>query len=239
MNWKNWSKPWMTKKYELIVFDWDGTLMDSEARIVTCIQRAALEARLPVPSQAAARDIIGLGLSEAVQRLFPAVDGGELDRLTEAYRTHWLGDEVEPETMFAGARQLIVGLHGAGHLLAVATGKSRRGLDKALTDSGLGDWFHASRCADETFSKPHPQMLEEILCDLATSPQVAVVVGDTEYDMQMAASAGVDAVGMAHGVHAPERLVAAGALQCFDDLSALSDWLLAPTLDTQAGENRK
>ena len=229
----------MTKKYELIVFDWDGTLMDSEARIVTCIQRAALDVRLPVPSQAAASNIIGLGLLEAVQRLFPTVDDREVDRLAEAYRTHWLGDAVEPAVMFAGARQLIEGLHGAGHLLAVATGKSRRGLDKALADSGLGDWFHATRCADETFSKPHPQMLEEILCDLDTSPQAAVVVGDTEYDMQMAASAGVDAIGMAHGVHAPERLVAAGALQCFDDLSALSDWLLAPALDPQAGENRK
>ncbi len=232
MNWHNWSKPWMTKRYQLIVFDWDGTLMDSEARIVACIQQAAADAGLPVPSDAAARDIIGLGLLEAVQRLFPEVGRPDVDGLVDAYRRHWLGEAIEPARMFAGAQQMIEGLHTAGHLLAVATGKSRRGLDKALAESGLGDWFHTTRCADETLSKPHPQMLEEILCDLDTRPQAAVVVGDTEYDMQMAASAGVDAVAVAHGVHAPERLVAAGALACFEDLPALSQWLSAPTLDS-------
>jgi len=215
----------MNKKYQLIVFDWDGTLMDSEARIVTCMQRAARDVDMPVPDHAATRDIIGLGLAEAVQRLFPAADARGLEALIGAYRHHWLGDEIQPAAMFAGAHEMVEELHRAGCLLAVATGKSRRGLDKVLEESGLAGFFHASRCADETFSKPHPQMLQEILTDLDTHPAAAVVVGDTEYDMQMARNAGVDALGVAHGVHASDRLLAYGAITCFDDLFGLAAWL--------------
>lgn len=225
----------MSRKYELIVFDWDGTLMDSEARIVACMRHAARDAGVAPPSDAATRDIIGLGLREAVQRLFPDVNPGGIDELVEAYRRHWLGDLMEPAPLFAGARELVEGLRDAGHLLAVATGKSRRGLDKAFADSGLGGFFDASRCADEAFSKPHPQMLLDILTDLDTRAQAAVVVGDTEYDMQMARGAGVDAVGVAHGVHAAERLLAQGAMRCFDDLYTLSDWLLGPDTHQSAG----
>ncbi|MCB1786876.1 MAG: HAD-IA family hydrolase [Chromatiaceae bacterium] len=215
----------MGASYELVVFDWDGTLMDSEARIVTCMQLAARDCGIAVPDRAAARDIIGLGLEEAVQRLFPALDRSGVAALTDAYRAHWLGDAVDAAPMFAGARELIESLHRQGRLLAVATGKSRRGLDRALQESGLGGFFHASRCADEAFSKPHPQMLQDILTDLDTAPGAALVVGDTEYDMQMASAAGVDAVGVGHGVHAAERLLSEGALTCFDDLFALAEWL--------------
>ena len=215
----------MNKTYELMVFDWDGTLMDSEARIVTCMQRAAAQAGMPVPGNAAARDVIGLGLTEAVQRLFPDADMPAVTALVEAYRMHWLGDQVVAAPMFAGASELIEGLYDAGVLLAVATGKSRRGLDKALDESGLGRFFHATRCADEAFSKPHPQMLEDILTDLGTAAARAVMFGDTEYEMQMARTAGVAAVAVSHGVHAPARLLANGATACFDDLFQLSDWL--------------
>lgn len=220
----------MSKKYQLIVFDWDGTLMDSEARIVTCMQMAAVDAGVDVPSNEQARDVIGLGLREAIARAFPGSDDATVDRLVEGYRRNWLGDAVDAAPMFDGARALIERLHDAGTLLAVATGKSRRGLDKALDESGLGAFFHATRCADETFSKPHPQMLEEILVDLDTAPGDAVVVGDTEYDMQMARNARVDALGVSHGVHATERLMANGALQCFNNLHELSDWLKQPVL---------
>lgn len=225
----------MSKRYELVVFDWDGTLMDSEARIVTCMQRAAEEIGLPVPTRAAARDIIGLGLSEAVQRLFPGAEAQTVDGLVEAYRGHWLGNEVEAAIMFEGAVELITQLNRAGHLLAVATGKSRRGLDKSLDESGLRDFFHITRCADEAFSKPHPQMLQEILIDLDADPTAAVVVGDTEYDMQMASAAGVDAVGVSHGVHTTDRLMSHGAITCFDDLFQLSGWLNIPTEHTDSG----
>ena len=223
----------MSNRYELVVFDWDGTLMNSEARIVACMQRAAADAGFPVPTRASARDIIGLGMREAVERLFPTAETQGIETLIGAYRGHWLGDEVEAETMFSGALELVSGLHEAGYLLAVATGKSRQGLDKAFAESGLGVYFHASRCADETFSKPHPQMLEEILTDLDTSPSAALVIGDTEYDMQMAKNAGVEAVGVAHGVHAAERLLAQGALRCFDDLDEFSGWLQQPSISSR------
>jgi phosphoglycolate phosphatase len=225
----------MNKRYELIVFDWDGTLMDSEARIVACMQRAASDVAMPVPTVAAARDIIGLGLPEAMQRLFPNAEGQAAEALIDAYRSHWLGNQVNAATMFGGALELVAGLHRGGCLLAVATGKSRRGLDKALDESGMADFFHATRCADETFSKPHPQMLQEILVDLDTGPGSAVVIGDTEYDMQMARAAGVDAVGVSHGVHASDRLMAQGAMACFDDLFQLSGWLNARAGSSQEG----
>lgn len=225
----------MNNGFELIVFDWDGTLMDSEARIVDCMQRAARDLGEPVPSDAASRDVIGLGLNEAVARLFPQAERTLIQALVDAYRDHWLGDEVEAAVMFEGAERLVSELHGRGVLLGVATGKSRRGLDKAMLDSGLGDYFHATRCADETFSKPHPQMLEEILTDLDTRPASALVVGDTEYDMRMAASAGVAAVGVGHGVHSAERLLAAGARHCFANLPQLSDWLMNPNVVTEEG----
>ena len=215
----------MKLKYDLVVFDWDGTLMDSEARIVDCMQRAAADVGVDVPGRAEARDIIGLGLEQAVARLFPRADAARVGAIVDAYRRHWLGDEVAPASMFAGSHELVAELHEAGSLLAVATGKSRKGLEKSLAESGLGGLFHVTRCADETFSKPHPQMLEEILTDLDTAPRRAIMVGDTEYDMQMAANAGVPAVGVTHGVHSAERLLAHGALQCFDDLLSLAHWL--------------
>ena len=215
----------MTKRFDLIVFDWDGTLMDSEVRIVTCMQRAADDVGLPVPNRLAASDVIGLGLSEALGRLFPSADEASLEAVVAAYRRHWLGDEIASSALFDGAEALVERLRGSGHLLAIATGKSRRGLDVALQQSGLTDLFHATRCADETFSKPHPQMLQEILTDLDTAPGEAVMVGDTEYDMQMAANAGVAAVGVAHGVHEAQRLLAHGALHCFGDLFELAEWL--------------
>lgn len=217
----------MNRRYDVIVFDWDGTLMDSEARIVTCMQRAAADAGVPVPDAAAARDVIGLGLREAIARLF-GVGDDYVERIANAYRAHWLGDDVEAAVMFAGAEEMLRDLHREGHLLAVATGKSRRGLDKALDESGLGDLFHVTRCADETFSKPHPQMLEEILTDLNARPEYAIVVGDSEYDIQMATNAGVASVGVTHGVHAAERLLANGASHCFTNLDDLHRWLKEP-----------
>lgn len=214
--------------YELIVFDWDGTLMNSEGRIVACLQRAADDVGLPVPSAAASRDIIGLGLDDAMARLFPGTDATGQAALVDAYRTHWLDNKVEAATMFDGATALVASLRDAGWLLAVATGKSRRGLDRALEESGLTEHFHVTRCADEAHSKPHPQMLLEILTDLDTPPGRAVVVGDTEYDMRMARSAKVDAVGIEHGVHTRERLMSSGALACVSDLYELSNWIGHP-----------
>jgi len=183
---------------ELIVFDWDGTLMDSEGRIVACLQQAARDLGYEVPPPERAREVIGLGLNQAVARLFPDTDEKEVQRLADAYRRHFLGDELAHSELFPGARELLEGLADSGYFLAVATGK---------------------------FSKPNPQMLLEILDYTGREPQQALVVGDTEFDMLMAANAGTPAVGVSHGVHAPERLLEAGALTVFDRLEALPAWL--------------
>lgn len=210
---------------ELIVFDWDGTLMDSEGRIVACLQQAARDLGREVPPAGRAREVIGLGLRQAVARLFPDASDSEVQALSDAYRRHFLADELAHSELFPGARELLEELAEAGRFLAVATGKSRRGLEKELDLTGLRDLFHVTRCADETFSKPNPQMLLEILDYTGREPAQAVVVGDTEFDMQMAANAGTPAVGVGHGVHSADRLLGAGALTVLDDLAALGSWL--------------
>ncbi len=216
---------------ELIVFDWDGTLMDSEGRIVACLQQAARDIGHEVPSPERAREVIGLGLNQALARLFPQADETEIEELADAYRRHFLSDGLVHSELFAGARELLHNLARADYLLAVATGKSRRGLEKELERTGLGEFFVVTRCADETFSKPHPQMLLDILDHTGQPPESALVVGDTEFDMQMAANAGVPAVGVAHGVHPPERLRQAGALAVLDGLGELEPWLRSSGVD--------
>lgn len=212
-------------KYQLIVFDWDGTLMDSEARIVACMQQAARDLGVTVPSSQASRDVIGLGLNEAVQRLFEDLPAARWPELADAYRRHFLADSLAPSPLFEGAGKVIEDLLAQDYFLAVATGKSRRGLDRVLEETGLVQSFHVTRCADETFSKPHPQMLLDIMDYLGVMPADTLMVGDTEYDVQMAGNAGADALGVTYGVHAPERLYRQGALHCLDRLHELLPWL--------------
>lgn len=222
--------------YQLLVFDWDGTLMDSQARIVACIQMAAEDLGLDVPSHEASSNIIGLGLHEAVDALFPGSDESQTQRIAEQYRKHFLGDELEPSVLFKGAREVVEHLADR-YLLAVATGKSRRGLNKVLKETGLEKYFHATRCADETLSKPHPQMIREIMHDLSTDPGVTLMIGDTEYDMQMAVTAGAHGLGVSYGVHGEERLREVGAIDCLHEISDLPDWLQNGTaLKTTRGD---
>lgn len=213
--------------YRLLVFDWDGTLMDSQARIVACFQAAAADVGVNVPHGDRARDVIGLGLAEATERLFPGVDGGVVARVVERYRHHFLGDHPTPSELFPGVVETLEQLADTGYLLGIATGKSRRGLDKVLGETGLGRFFQASRCADEAFSKPHPQMLEEVMSLLGASPADTLMIGDTEYDMQMARNAGVPGLAVSYGVHEPARLLAEGALACLDHIADLPRWLAA------------
>ena len=213
------------KPYDLIVFDWDGTVMDSEHRIVTCMQRAGADTLSSIPTDAEVREIIGLGMQEAVARLWPEADEDAVQKIIEAYRVHWLGDQIPDSELFEGAAETIEALTDRGYLLAVATGKSRRGLDRVLDESGLARYFHMTRCADEAHSKPHPQMLQDILTDLNTEPNKALVVGDTEYDIQMAANAKVDAVGVSYGAHDQQRLIDCGAKTILHSLTELIDWL--------------
>ena len=210
-------------RYDLIVFDWDGTVADSTAVIAASIQAACRDLALPVPSDEAARYVIGMGLEAALRHAVPEAPPEQYPALVERYRHHYLSqDETIP--LFQGARETIAGLHGAGYRLAVATGKSRNGLDRSLRTSGMGGYFHAIRTADQTLSKPHPAMLLEIMQELAVSSERTLMVGDTTHDLQMARNAGVDAVGVAHGAHPAEKLLALEPLTLLDDFAGLRAW---------------
>ena len=211
----------MTSKYRLVVFDWDGTLMDSAGHIVASMQGAMTDLGLPVLAPEVIRNIIGLGMREAVHALFPHDRSDAfVERFTVHYRDYYFAPAA-PQTLFPGAERMLQALREAGYLLAVATGKSRHGLDHALSETGLDAMFHTSRTADETASKPDPRMLVEILAHLDVPPEAAVMVGDTEYDLDMASRAGMASVGVSFGVHAPERLRRHGPLACVDDLESL------------------
>jgi phosphoglycolate phosphatase len=215
----------MNKSFDLIVFDWDGTLMDSEARIVRCVQGAARDLGVADPGPAAIRHIIGLGLREAMQTLFPAESSACRTQLIERYRTHFLEIDDTAMPLFPGVYESLTALAGQGFLLAVATGKSRRGLDRVFDETGTRELFVASRCADEAFSKPHPRMLEEILGVTGVAAGRTIMVGDTVYDMQMAGNANVPGLGVSYGVHPREQLLAHGALACMDSFPEVCTWL--------------
>lgn len=214
------------KRFDLLIFDWDGTLMDSAGTIVACIQRASADLGWPVPSREAASHIIGLGLKEAVEALFPEREESEHPRLVERYRHHYLAQDHEIR-LFDGARALVEELNGRGHLLAVATGKARRGLDRAFQHSGIGHYFHASRTADETFSKPHPAMVEQLLDELDIPAARALMIGDTSHDLQMARNAGVASLAAGYGAHPANQLAAHAPLALCHSFAELADWLRA------------
>ncbi len=215
----------MHRAYELLVFDWDGTLMDSESRIVNCMRAAIADLGLALPSDQSISNIIGLGLKEAISTLVPGADEALIKRVTERYRHHFLFENRTPMPLFHGAKELLHALKAEGYLLAVATGKGRPGLDRALKHTGLDQVFHTTRCADEAFSKPHPDMLLQILDELGVQAADALMIGDTEYDMQMANSAGTAALAVSYGVHSVERLLRHEPEGCLAAISEVSEWL--------------
>ena len=212
----------MGQTIRLAVFDWDGTLMDSEAKIVASMRAAGNDLGLESLDDRTLRNVIGLGLKEAIEMLYPRAVVDVHRAFADRYRHHFLSGDGEASTFFAGALQLIQDLYRSGVLLGVATGKSRRGLNRAMTELDCGEFFHATRCADETFSKPHPQMLLEIMEELDVSPEETVMIGDTEYDLQMATNAGVKAIGVSYGVHERERLLQHQPLICVDSIQDLA-----------------
>ncbi len=214
----------MNKKYELIIFDWDGTLMDSTQHIVECLQYAAKAMQLPIKDARQCKEVIGLGLHEALSALYPQLDSREaIQTMADHYRECFLDPYRPASKLFEGVKNMLQALQDQGYDLAVATGKSRRGLDHVLAQSQLKDYFLITRCADETFSKPHPLMLEEIFTELGTKK--ALMVGDSEYDILLAHNAGIDALGVAHGVHDTERLLEKGALTCLHAVTEIVHWL--------------
>lgn len=212
------------RKYSLIVFDWDGTLMDSTAGIALSIQEAAREMGLPVPAREAASHVIGLGLHDSLRGAVPSLPVEKYMDFVELYRKHFRAQQ-ETMTLFPGVRELLDRLQSAGHRLAVATGKSRRGLDYALEMTGLRGHFVASRCADETQPKPHPAMLLELMDELALSAGELLMIGDTSHDLGMANSAGVDAVAVTYGAHPGDALRALAPLACVSSVVELRLWL--------------
>jgi phosphoglycolate phosphatase len=215
----------MPRRFDLLVFDWDGTLMDSASAIAASIQSACRDLDLPVPGDEQARYVIGLGLADAMAHLLPGVDPAHFPAVQERYRIHFLQRDAGT-TLFPGAAETVTSLHASGFLLAVATGKSRRGLDRALAATGLSPYFHATRCADEGHSKPHPGMLHALMSVLGTTSERTLMIGDTTHDMEMAHAAGVSRLGAAYGAHAKESLLGYAPIACLDDFASLRQWLL-------------
>ena len=215
----------MPRRFELLVFDWDGTLMDSAAAISESLQAACTAMGLPVPSRERARYVIGLGLTDALAYVLPELPVTDYPRVLDQFRVHFLRRDAGT-TLFPGAAEMIRELHAAGFKLAVATGKSRRGLDRALHATGLTGFFHTTRCADEGFSKPHPGMLETVMDTLAMSRAATLMIGDTTHDLEMANAASVSAVAVTYGAHQREALTACKPLAMVDEVRGLRDWLL-------------
>ena len=211
-------------KYRLIVFDWDGTVIDSHSAIAECMQEASRELGLPVPARERATHVIGLGLHDAMRIVAPELPAHRYPEYIDAYRRNFLAreDTMQP---FPGMRPLLERLDGE-RSLAIATGKSRRGLERALEATGLAHHFRASRCADETRPKPHPAMLLELMGELGFPAAEVLMIGDTSHDLQMAAAAGVDAVAVSYGAHAREGLLACGPRGCVASVEELRQWLM-------------
>lgn len=218
----------MASQFDLIVFDWDGTLMDSASAIVASIQAACVDLGVEPPDEASARHVIGLGLHDALSHAVPRLPQSRYLQMAERYRHHYLSRDHELG-LFDGADELVANLRARGVLLGVATGKSRIGLDRALASTGLTEYFHATRCGDECSSKPDPAMLLELMDQLGVRAERTLMVGDTTHDLLMASRAGVGALAAGFGAHPHEALAEAGPLHIARDFSELKAWLLSRT----------
>lgn len=212
------------RNYDLVVFDWDGTLLDSTGAIVKAIQAASRDIGATPPSDEKARYVIGMGLREALMYAVPELPESRYDDLVDAYRKHYLSGDHEL-TLFAGVEGLLKTLQEENRWVAVATGKSRLGLDRALGHSGLGRYFDTTRTADETRSKPHPQMLEEIINQFAVDPERTLMIGDTTHDLLMAQNARAHGLGITHGAHPVSALRDCTPVALVDSIPDLSNWI--------------
>ncbi len=212
------------RRFDLIAFDWDGTLFDSTAIIARCIQAAVLDVGGQKPSDEAASYVIGMGLMQALAHAAPDVPKERYPLLGDRYRHHYFAIQHEI-SLFEGVLPMLAALKARGHLLAVATGKSRRGLDEALATATLAGTFDASRTADQTAGKPDPLMLRELMAEFDVPPERTLMIGDTTHDLQMALNAGCASVGVSYGAHEPEAFVALRPLVVVHDVAQLHDWL--------------
>lgn len=211
-------------RYDLVVFDWDGTLMDSTRVIAQSLQSACRDVGAPVPCEADALFVIGLNLADTIRHVVPDLDAEGQRLLAERYRHHFLAREHEAP-LYEGVPGMLAELHGRGRRLAVATGKARRGLERALDATGVRPWFEATRCADEGFAKPHPGMLLMLLEMTGVEPSRALMVGDTTHDLELAANAGIDALAVSYGAHPEDLLATRPALARCASVESLRRWL--------------
>lgn len=216
----------MNRKFDLIAFDWDGTLFDSTALIVRCIQSACRDLGLAVPRDVDAAYVIGLGLHDALRHVTPDLPPERVDELGRRYRHHYLARQHEL-LLFEGTLAMLHALKQRQHFLAVATGKNRTGLDQALAQSDLHGLFDATRTADETASKPHPLMLQELMAQLGTSPERTLMIGDTTHDLLLASNAGTASVAVSYGAHDRAAFDGHAPLFVAHSTRELHDWLLA------------
>lgn len=225
----------MGRRYQAVIFDWDGTLMDSQAQIVHRMQNTFRHHQLPLPSPSSIRNIVGLSMEHALRKLAPDLDHSTVNALIHAYRSGTYSSGPSTSELFPGVKTCLAYLHQQDFLLAVATGKGRKGLDLDLITSGLQDYIVMSRCADETRSKPHPQMLEEILTDLNLAPDQAVMVGDTSYDIDMANSIGMDSIAVTYGMHDQTVLQKSNPQHLINDITELQQLMLSDIYECQNG----
>ena len=212
------------QQFNLIVFDWDGTLMDSTSAIVKSLQDSAADLGLPTPDKKKAAHVIGLGLREALETVLPDVSPEYYPKLIERYRTHFLKNSVSL-SLFDGVREMLDDLKNQDYFLAVATGKSRAGLNRAIDKVGLQGYFDASRTADETHSKPHPAMLLELTEQLGEPMKRTVMIGDTTHDLLMANNAGASGIAVQYGAHSPKELQLMHPMYSADTVEELHRWL--------------
>jgi phosphoglycolate phosphatase len=213
------------RRFDLIAFDWDGTLFDSTQIIVRCIQRAVVDVGGTRPSDQAASYVIGMGLMQALAHAAPDVPESRYAELGSRYRVHYASHQNDL-ALFEGVLPLLAELKARHHLLAVATGKSRRGLDEALHTVELKTVFDSSRTSDETAGKPDPRMLRELMSEMGAEPQRTLMIGDTTHDLQMALNAGCASVGVSYGAHEPGAFGALGPLFVAHSVPQLHRWLL-------------
>ncbi|WP_306554180.1 HAD family hydrolase [Acidovorax sp.] len=219
------AKNFRPRRFDLIAFDWDGTLFDSTAIIVRCIQAAVRDVGGTVPTDKEAAYVIGMGLMQALAHAAPDVPTEKYTELGNRYRFHYIQHQ-DDLSLFDGVLPLLNDLRERGHLLAVATGKSRRGLDEALHSVDLRGVFDGSRTADQTAGKPHPLMLQELMAEFDVAPERLLMIGDTTHDLQMAVNARCASVGVSYGAHEPDAFHALQPLAVVHSVRELHDWLL-------------
>ena len=229
----------MSADFRLLVFDWDGTLMDSVSAIIACTRSAMVDAGLVPRTDSEIRRAIGMGLFDSFVMFYPGIAAEKYEQIVESYRHHWLGTYKDHSTLFHGARAALDALAAEGYLLAVATAKSRRGLERDLANTGLAGLVRASRTVDEAPPKPHPQMLQGVMEELGVSRDETLMIGDTTYDLDMARNAGTSSVGVLSGSHLEAELSASQPLICLPGVAVLPEWLATRRSETLAFEGSR